>query len=173
MVFYLVLRALDTIEDDMEFFPSHAAKIQELEKFCSRALSDPDWECRGVGEGDERKLLEEFGHVRVCFQALDEESRRVILDITVRMARGMGEYIGKDLGQGTENVKEYNRYCHFVAGLVGEGLSRLFAVSGLEEKVRGLCVCVCVCARERESVCEKERVCARKREREREREGAS
>ena len=75
MIFYLVLRALDTIEDDMDFFPSHAAKINELEKFCSRALTDPGWECRGVGEADERTLLEDFKHVRSCFQALDEEVR--------------------------------------------------------------------------------------------------
>eukprot|EP01083_Nonionella_stella_P050861 135161_1 len=45
----------------------------------------------------------------------------------------MAEFVGKDLGQGTTDIKQYNRYCHFVAGLVGEGLSRLFAASGLEK----------------------------------------
>lgn len=44
----------------------------------------------------------------------------------------MAEFVVKDMGQGTATVEEYNRYCHFVAGLVGEGLSRLFVVSGLE-----------------------------------------
>ena len=39
----------------------------------------------------------------------------------------------KDLGQGTVDVSEYNRYCHFVAGLVGEGLSRLFVATKLED----------------------------------------
>ena len=29
-------------------------------------------------------------------------------------------------------MTQYNRYCHFVAGLVGEGLTRLFAASKLE-----------------------------------------
>jgi farnesyl-diphosphate farnesyltransferase len=48
------------------------------------------------------------------------------------MATGMAEFVGKDLGQGTKDIDQYNRYCHFVAGLVGEGLSRLFAASGLE-----------------------------------------
>lgn len=33
----------------------------------------------------------------------------------------MAEFVGKDLGEGTRDVKEYDRYCHFVAGLVGEG----------------------------------------------------
>ena len=41
----------------------------------------------------------------------------------------MAEFVDKDTGQGTTDVKEYNRSCHFVAGLVGEGLSRLFAGS--------------------------------------------
>jgi farnesyl-diphosphate farnesyltransferase len=45
----------------------------------------------------------------------------------------MAEFVDKDLGQGTVDVDQYNRHCHFVAGLVGEGLSRLFAASGLEK----------------------------------------
>jgi phytoene/squalene synthetase len=35
--------------------------------------------------------------------------------------------------QGTTDLLEYNRYCHYVAGLVGEGLSRLFSASQLED----------------------------------------
>lgn len=38
----------------------------------------------------------------------------------------------QDLGQGTLDLPQYDRYCHFVAGLVGEGLCRLFASSKLE-----------------------------------------
>lgn len=30
-------------------------------------------------------------------------------------------------------VEDYDEYCHYVAGLVGLGLSRLFHASGLEE----------------------------------------
>lgn len=32
-----------------------------------------------------------------------------------------------------ETVKEYDLYCHYVAGLVGIGLSKLFAASGTVE----------------------------------------
>ncbi|KAG8794016.1 bifunctional farnesyl-diphosphate farnesyltransferase/squalene synthase [Ceratobasidium sp. 428] len=31
-----------------------------------------------------------------------------------------------------ESITKYDLYCHYVAGLVGEGLSRLFAASGKE-----------------------------------------
>ena len=49
------------------------------------------------------------------------------------MAKGTAEFAEKDSYQGAVNTKEHNRYCHFLAGLVGEGLSRLFA-SGKPEK---------------------------------------
>lgn len=132
LIFYLVLRALDTIEDDMTAFDSNKTKIQHLASFEATALSDPNWTMDGVGEADERRLLQEFNKCHSVYADLKPESRKVICDITRRMAAGMAEYVGKDLGQGTTDVVEYNRYCHFVAGLVGEGLSRLFAVSGLE-----------------------------------------
>ena len=87
----------------------------------------------GCGETDERRLLEEFPRCHSVYASLPEASRRVISDITLRMATGMAEFVDKDLGQGTADVGQYNRYCHFVAGLVGEGLSRLFSASGLEQ----------------------------------------
>jgi farnesyl-diphosphate farnesyltransferase len=133
LIFYLVLRALDTVEDDMTAFESNEVKIQHLLKFHETALVDPTWSMDGVGEGDEKRLLQEFPKCHSVYAALKPESRDVIADITKRMAEGMAEFVGKDLGQGTMDVKEYNRYCHFVAGLVGEGLSRLFAASGLED----------------------------------------
>ena len=133
LVFYLVLRALDTIEDDTKAFPTQEIKIKHLLNFHKTALGDPTWTMDGVGEADEKRLLQNFDKCHRVFARLNEKSRRVITDITHRMATGMAEFVGKDLGQGTKDIEQYNRYCHFVAGLVGEGLSRLFAVSGLEK----------------------------------------
>jgi farnesyl-diphosphate farnesyltransferase len=132
MIFYLVLRALDTIEDDMKAFESNDVKVKHLLSIHETALGDPSWSMDGVGEGDERRLLQEFPKCHSVYAALRGESKAVIAEITKRMAAGMAEFVGKDLGQGTEDIIQYNRYCHFVAGLVGEGLSKLFAVSGLE-----------------------------------------
>jgi farnesyl-diphosphate farnesyltransferase len=132
LLFYLILRALDTIEDDTHAFASHDEKVQHLMNFAQNALGDPTWRMDGVGQGDEKLLLQEFPKAHRVYAALSDESRTVITDITQRMAHGMAEFVGKDLGQGTRDIEEYNRYCHFVAGLVGEGLSRLFAASGLE-----------------------------------------
>lgn len=48
-------------------------------------------------------------------------SVQVIADITRRMGSGMAKYIERDV----ETVADYDEYCHFVAGLVGIGLSQV------------------------------------------------
>jgi farnesyl-diphosphate farnesyltransferase len=131
-VFYLVLRALDTVEDDMVAFESNEVKCRHLLSFHETALVDPSWNMDGVGHGDEKRLLQDFPAVHRVYKSLSIESQVIISDVTARMAAGMAEFVGKDLGQGTIDVSEYNRYCHFVAGLVGEGLSRIFASSSFE-----------------------------------------
>ncbi|CAM9367824.1 unnamed protein product [Phaeothamnion confervicola] len=134
LVFYLVLRGLDTVEDDMSaYLPEPSEKVRQLEAFHAEALSNPAFCIRGVGEGDERALLENFGAVTRVFLALPAASREVIADITRKMGAGMAEFVVKDLGQGTATLVEYGKYCHYVAGLVGEGLSRLFAATGVED----------------------------------------
>jgi farnesyl-diphosphate farnesyltransferase len=132
LIFYLVLRALDTIEDDMEAFKGkEEKKIQHLNTFY-QVIGKEGWTMSGVGEGDERVLLEQYHHCVTVFRSLSPESQEVIADITKRMGEGMASFSKIDLGQGTVSVDDYNHYCHFVAGLVGEGLSRLFTCCGYE-----------------------------------------
>lgn len=133
LIFYLALRALDTIEDDMVAFKGKEhEKIEHLCNFYRTGLVTEGWTMTGVGEGDERTLLEQYNKVVSVFRALPDASQEVIADITKRMGEGMASYVQKDLGQGTVTVDDYNLYCHYVAGLVGEGLSRLFACTGYE-----------------------------------------
>jgi len=133
LVFYIVLRALDTIEDDMTAFKSRpGVKQAELRAFGRTYLGDEVWRMDGVGEGAERELLEGFGAVSRMFNRLPGPSQEVIRDITIKMGDGMAQYVDSDLGQGTSTLDAYNLYCHMVAGLVGEGLSRLFVAGGLE-----------------------------------------
>ena len=47
----------------------------------------------------------------------------MIADITRRMGEGMAEFIEKEV----ISVKDYDLYCHYVAGLVGIGLSQVHA----------------------------------------------
>lgn len=50
-------------------------------------------------------------------------AQAVIADITRRMGAGMAEYIELDE---VESIAQYDHYCHYVAGLVGIGLSQMF-----------------------------------------------
>lgn len=57
--------------------------------------------------------------------------RQVIKETARKMGAGMAEFIEKDV----ESIADYDLYCHYVAGLVGYGLSELFIKSGLETDV--------------------------------------
>lgn len=114
-------------------------KIEHLNNFYKTALVTDGWSMQNVGKGDEKLLLERFGDCVAVYKQLPSASREVIADITRRMGQGMALYVGKDLGQGTVKTKDYDEYCHYVAGLVGEGLSRLFSCTGYEaEDVAGV-----------------------------------
>ncbi len=47
------------------------------------------------------------------------------------MGAGMAKFA---VDQKVVTLADYNEYCHYVAGLVGIGLSRMWACSGLECK---------------------------------------
>jgi farnesyl-diphosphate farnesyltransferase len=131
-LFYLVLRALDTIEDDMTI-PADK-KVPLLVDFY-KYLEQPGWNFTESGPNEkDRQLLVEFDKVIAEYQLLDQGYRTVISDITAKMGAGMASYIELS-GKAPLSVstwKHFDLYCHFVAGLVGEGLSRLFSESKLE-----------------------------------------
>ena len=82
------------------------------------------------GQGHYVDLMVNYPRVTALFQSLDSDYKRVIEDICKRMGNGMADFITEDV----VTVEQYNLYCHYVAGLVGIGLSQLFASSGLEDK---------------------------------------
>lgn len=125
-IFYLVLRALDTVEDDMKV--SVETKLKELPKFHTHT-SDMSWCMTGVGEGRERELLEKYPCVSREIKKLRKEYQDVIADICERMANGMCEFLQRPV----VTKQDYNLYCHYVAGLVGHGLTHLFARCGYED----------------------------------------
>eukprot|EP00475_Leptophrys_vorax_P004284 TRINITY_DN12553_c0_g1_i1.p1 TRINITY_DN12553_c0_g1~~TRINITY_DN12553_c0_g1_i1.p1 ORF type:complete len:421 (-),score=119.36 TRINITY_DN12553_c0_g1_i1:129-1391(-) len=125
-VFYLVLRALDTIEDDMEVDP--VLKEDLLTHFHEK-LSLKSYSVSGIGKGDERTLLENFSRTLEFYHTLDEQCKEVIRDITEQMGNGMQEFAEKKT---VATLAEWDQYCFYVAGLVGYGLSALFSATKLE-----------------------------------------
>ena len=97
-------------------------------------LEEEGWNFDGSGPDEkDRGLLVEFEVVVKEFRAIKVEYREIIADIAKRMGNGMADYANnaEHNTNGVNTVKDYDLYCHYVAGLVGEGLTRLFVESKL------------------------------------------
>jgi farnesyl-diphosphate farnesyltransferase len=160
-IFYLVLRGLDSVgrlltrshvcyfampsvplsllfecltitEDDMTLDDSK--KLPLLLDFHNLLYKD-GWNIENVGDGpDYRILLANFEKVIRVFKSLSPAYQAAIKDITLRMGKGMADFVEETkTKQGCPTIEKYNLYCHYVAGLVGHGLSALFSASGLED----------------------------------------
>ncbi|MEE6477094.1 hypothetical protein FKM82_011357 [Ascaphus truei] len=128
-IFYLVLRALDTVEDDMTI--NLEAKVPMLHNFHTY-LYEAEWKFTESKEKD-RQVLEDFPTISLEFRNLAIIYQDVIADICHKMGVGMAEFLEKKV----ESLLEWDKYCHYVAGLVGIGLSRLFSASELEDPIVG------------------------------------
>ena len=130
-IFYLVLRGLDTIEDDMAL--GGGAKRDLLRRFpdyaCSNGGAHPDFV---VGEGHERDLMLRFGAVRAECAALPLVPRETIYGTAWDMSAGMRRHLDREEAGGRRTMGDYNDYCHVAAGLVGDGLTHMFVDSGVE-----------------------------------------
>lgn len=89
----------------------------------------------GPNEKD-RELLVHFDVVIAEFLRLKPGYQAVIANITKLMGNGMADYASGEHRENTAvaTIKDFDLYCHYVAGLVGYGLSDLFAASGLESE---------------------------------------
>jgi farnesyl-diphosphate farnesyltransferase len=123
-VFYLILRGLDTIEDDMTI---SIKEKEPLLRYFYTHVDDKTWTYLGNGpEERDRELLVHFDCVTREFNKIKDEYKVIIKDITKRMGNGMADYVVDADGTGLKRTKDYEQYCHYVAGIVGEGLTRLF-----------------------------------------------
>nr|XP_056709844.1 squalene synthase [Euleptes europaea] len=128
-IFYLVLRALDTVEDDMTI--NLEMKVPMLQNFHSY-LYQPDWKFLESKE-KHRQVLEDFPTISLEFRNLAKVYQDVIAEVCHKMGLGMAEFLEKKV----DSKQDWDRYCHYVAGLVGIGLSRLFSASKLEDAIVG------------------------------------
>ncbi len=130
-LFYLVLRALDTIEDDMTI----DAKTKEpLLRHFDEKMEIDGWTFNDSGPNEkDRDVLVHFDDIIFELKRTKEPYYKIIKDITIKMGNGMADYAlnAEFNANGVDTVEEYELYCHYVAGLVGEGLTRLFVESKL------------------------------------------
>lgn len=130
-LFYLVLRGLDTIEDDMTI---DLAKKEPLLRGFADLMEIDGWTFTENGPNEkDRELLVHFDDVITELKKVKKPYYDIIREITVKMGNGMADYAlnAEHNTNGVNTVEEYELYCHYVAGLVGEGLTRLFVESNL------------------------------------------
>lgn len=129
-LFYLVLRGLDTIEDDMTI---PLEKKEPILRNFQDILEQDGWNFTENGPNEkDRQLLVEFNVVIEEFKKIKPVYKDIIKDITKRMGNGMADYANNaEFNAGVNTIKDYELYCHYVAGLVGEGCTRLFVEAGL------------------------------------------
>lgn len=130
-LFYLVLRGLDTIEDDLTI--DIKKKEPLLREFHKNMVVD-GWTFNDNGPDEkDRELLVNFDNVVVELKKVKPEYFDIINDITIKMGNGMADYaLNAEFNNvGVATIKDYEKYCHYVAGLVGDGLTRLFLQGNL------------------------------------------
>lgn len=104
-----------------------------LRKF-HEILEQDGWNFTENGPNEkDRQLCVEFNVVIEEFKQIKPAYQEIIKDITKRMGNGMADYANnaEHNEKGVNTIKDYELYCHYVAGLVGEGLTRLFVEGGL------------------------------------------
>jgi phytoene/squalene synthetase len=135
---YLLLRVLDTVED-APF--ADGLKQQRLfdtfQKFLQKRPTTADVDAfqasfeGGLSDG-ERVLLADTQAFLDDAHELPAPARKVVLGTIARMGRGMAGYARRGNPLRLLDLEDVCRYCCIVAGLVGELLTRLWALRGGE-----------------------------------------
>jgi len=140
---YLLCRTVDTIEDEPELQP------EEKRRFCERfaAVVAGQEAVHPFSEAlrhklsertppAERELIARLPEVIAITHSLSPADRRALERCVAIMARGMAAFQRRDLKGGLDRLEELDRYCYYVAGVVGEMLTDLFVnhIDGLREK---------------------------------------
>lgn len=145
---YLLCRILDTVEDAMwSERRSQARSFETFRQLVGGKIS-PEVESQAlegwvqdfpntIPEG-ERLLLQDTKRILHDLQTAPEEIRSPILALVDTMAEGMRHFYAHH-GEGgirLSGLAEVNQYCFFVAGLVGETLSKLLRAVGSRMELR-------------------------------------
>lgn len=130
---YLLCRIVDTIEDEV------ALNSAQKRKFCQqfvRVVAGAEAPERLVTElapllssqtiPAEHELIRLIPRVIAITHSFDPPQREALSLCVEIMGKGMAEFQDRDLRHGLSSMDEMSDYCYYVAGVVGEMLTRLF-----------------------------------------------
>ena len=136
---YLLCRAADTIEDDpaLSYTDKEMLGLGFVELLENKREIKP-WVKSIVPKlGDttseyEKELIENIERIILISQSFDRKQVKAIRRCLKIMTEGMISFQKVDVSKGLQNMEELNRYCYYVAGVVGEMLTELFAAHSPE-----------------------------------------
>ena len=131
---YLLMRVLDTVEDaPFTDKAEQARQFQRLRGFLRVPPQRAEVDAFVAGfpaelAGGERALLGDTAALLDDAHALPAAVRAAMFSAVDRMAIGMAAYARRPSGLRLVDLEDVTRYCCFVAGVVGELLTALFAI---------------------------------------------
>ena len=136
---YLLCRIVDTIEDEPDLGAAH--KHSFCRQFLSTFDDAPSTEsfARQLGASlssktlpAEHELIRNVPRVLRITQSFPEAERDALRQCVRIMAEGMAEFQLSGAKHGLQSLEDLDRYCYFVAGVVGQMLTRLFCLHSRE-----------------------------------------
>ena len=140
---YLLCRIADTIEDEPTLSASHKRKflIQFTEVVAGRAAPGPFADAlhpllSGATLDAEKDLVANTAlivHLTHGFRGAQREALERCVKV---MSAGMAEFADRARGDGLDTLRDLDRYCYHVAGVVGEMITDLLCDYSAEIKAR-------------------------------------
>jgi farnesyl-diphosphate farnesyltransferase len=127
---YLLCRVVDTVEDEpaiseatrKQLFETFIASLKSLDN-CPKFASSANAIFKDI-DGQDARLMCDTERLWSFFHRLPDSQRAAMVPRITEMAEGMGNF-----AQVINDEDELSRYCHVVAGVVGELLTDLYIQS--------------------------------------------
>ncbi len=130
---YLLCRIVDTIEDEPALSGDQKKQLCEQFENVIRGKTNPEEftdDLSGLLSKatipEEHELIELTPRVINITRSFDTEIREALQQCVNIMTRGMVRFQIDNRSFGLQNLNELDQYCYYVAGVVGEMLTRLF-----------------------------------------------
>ena len=131
---YLLCRIVDTIEDAADLSPETKQQLSQLfldavlekapvESFVEPCLKALDH----YGNRDELDLIAHTPTVLRILHTCSKDDQVAVSRCVSIMSEGMSYFHGKQTQVGLKDLREFEKYCYVVAGVVGELLTTIFS----------------------------------------------
>ena len=131
---YLLCRIVDTIEDAADLSPQTKQNLSQLfldavlEKIPVESFVEPCLKALAhYGNQDELDLIAHTPTILRILHTCSQSDQAAVGRCISIMSEGMSYFHGKQTQAGLKDLREFEKYCYVVAGVVGELLTTIFS----------------------------------------------